>query len=80
MNIIVVGNKNEKIFNYLNNLLFISGIPLDVLLLGVTNGQVGLESWPKYTLDETADAIASLPLYMCAEYKRVTIYTYVQFS
>ena len=44
MNIIIVVNKNEKVFNSLNNFLFISGIPLDVLLLGVINGQVGLES------------------------------------
>ena len=46
MIIIVVVNKNEKVFNFKNNFLFISGIPLDVLLLGVTNGQVGLEFWP----------------------------------
>ena len=39
----------------------------------LTNGQVGLELWPRYTLDETAGAISSLPMYMSAEFPRVTI-------
>ena len=64
----------------LKKYLFILGIPLDVLLLGVTNAQVGIESWPRYTLEQTAEAISFLPIHLCTQYPRVTTYIHIYFS